>query len=54
MIKSVYVFPNGMVAVFDYKGNQISKYQGKWSKMEVVIRKNADKNTKFNYQNNKR
>ncbi len=38
MIKSVYVFPNGMVVVFDHNGKQMPEYQGEWKKLEKKIR----------------
>ncbi len=37
MIKNVYIFQNGMVMVFDDKGQQMSDYQGCWIKMREKI-----------------
>lgn len=37
MIKHVLVFLNGMVAVFDEKGEQLPEYQGRWNEKKDAI-----------------
>jgi hypothetical protein len=51
MIKSVYKFPNGMVAVFDENGKQIPEYQGKWKDLEEKINENANDKTEWYIKN---
>lgn len=41
-IAQVMVFPNGMCAVFDAEGQQISFYQGYWREKRVSILKYYD------------
>lgn len=42
-IKSVYVFPNGMCAVFDTNGQQWAELQGEWDeKRKEVYRQLAN------------
>lgn len=44
-IASVWVFPNGMVVVFDQHKQQMPKYQGQWKHLEAKIRANIDNDT---------
>ena len=37
VIASIYVFPNGMVAVCDQFGQQMPGYQGEWSEKKADI-----------------
>ncbi len=42
-ISNVYRWQNGMVMVFDQYGNQMPKYQGKWSECsEAILRDKPD------------
>lgn len=49
MIKSVYIFPNGMTAVTDEKGQQMVFYQGHWKEVRSKIMRDRTDDTKFNY-----
>lgn len=44
-IKHVYVFENGMCAVFDYKGQQVSELQGEWKEVFRKVLDACDENT---------
>ena len=48
MIKTVFVFPNGMVAVCDENGQQIPEYQGKWVEKKNMIIADSTNQTEFN------
>lgn len=37
MIDEIFIFPNGMVAVCDQKGNQISQLQGRYTKQKKML-----------------
>lgn len=47
MIQSVELFPNGMVAVFDENGEQMSKYQGRFYAVRPIILRDAPKTAEF-------
>ena len=47
-IKAVFVFPNGMCAVTDQKGEQMPDYQGRWSEVEQKVRAAAGPNVEWN------
>jgi len=38
MIEDIFIFPNGMVAVCDEKGNQIAMLQGRYSKRKQILK----------------
>ena len=40
MIENIYRFQNGMVMVFDEKGQQMPEYQGLWKEMKEKIMRN--------------
>ena len=46
-LKTVFVFPNGMVAVCGYDGQQIPELQGRWSEMRERIEALADDQTEW-------
>lgn len=48
MIKSVFKFPNGMVAVCDEKGEQLPEYQGKYEDVKDKILADAPSDTEWN------
>lgn len=44
-IKAAFLFPNGMLAVFDIEGNQVGELQGLYSiekHQEIIIRRTKD------------
>ena len=49
VIKSIIKTPNGMVLVFDDKGEQIPEYQGQYEKVKPRILKDAPPSAKFSY-----
>ena len=49
MIKTVIKFPNGMVMVFDNRGEQIPEYQGQYEKVKPRILKDAPPSAVFSY-----
>jgi len=49
VIKSIIKTPNGMVLVFDGKGEQIPEYQGQYEKVKPHILKDAPPSAEFNY-----
>ena len=49
VIKSVIKAPNGMVLVFDGKGEQIPEYQGRYEKVKPRILKDAPPSAEFGY-----
>ncbi len=49
VIKSIIKTPNGMVLVFDDKGEQIPEYQGQYEKVKPRILKDAPLSAKFSY-----
>jgi hypothetical protein len=46
-IRSVFVYPDGMCAVFDAAGNQMSQYQGPWYLVGESIMRDAPDETEF-------
>lgn len=46
--ESVFVFPNGMVAVMGYDGQQIAGLQGRFDEVRDCVWAAADEETKFN------
>lgn len=42
-IKHIYIFANGMCAVFDTNGQQIPELQGKYEDLKGMIKKRVDK-----------
>ena len=49
MIKTAIKCPNGVVMVFDKKGEQIPEYQGQYQKVKEGILKNAPPDATFGY-----
>jgi len=49
VIKSIIKAPNGMVLVFDGKGEQIPEYQGQYEKVKPHILNNAPPSAEFSY-----
>ena len=49
MIKTVIKCQNGMVMVFDKKGEQVREYQGQYHKVKETILKDAPSNAIFGY-----
>ena len=49
VIKSVIKTPNGMVLVFDGKGEQIPEYQGQYGKVRPHILKDVPPSAEFGY-----
>ena len=49
VIKSIIKTPNGMVLVFDGKGEQIPEYQGQYEKVKSRILSNAPPSAEFSY-----
>ena len=49
MIKAVIRCQNGMVMVFDKKGEQIPEYQGRYEEVKESILKDAPPDTRFGY-----
>lgn len=49
MIKNVYKWQDGMVMVFDKKGEQIPKYQGQYEDVKESILKDAPPDTVFSH-----
>ena len=49
VIKSIIKTPNGMVLVFDGKGEQIPEYQGQYEKVKSRILNNAPPSAEFSY-----
>jgi len=49
MIKTVIKLQNGMVMVFDDKGEQIPKYQGQYDDVKESILKDAPSDAEFNH-----
>ena len=49
MIKSVYKWQDGMVMVFDKKGEQIPEYQGQYENVKESILKDAPPDTVFSH-----
>jgi hypothetical protein len=47
MVNEVFICKNGVVLVFDLKGNQIPKLQGKWIEKAKHIFKACTYETKF-------
>ena len=47
MIKTVYRWSNGMVMVFDAKGEQVPQYQGRYEDMKDAILKDAPPDAVF-------
>jgi hypothetical protein len=48
VIKTVFVFRNGNVAVCDQHGQQMPEFQGRWSDKEGVIRAAAGPDVEWN------
>ncbi len=48
-VSSVYIFPNGMVAVFDSKGEQVPELQGEWTEKAKQIYAVSDADTTISY-----
>lgn len=46
-ITSVYVFTNGMTAVFDSEGKQVPELQGSWNEKREAIMRAASDSTSF-------
>lgn len=53
MIRHIYVFTNGMVAVLDEHGQQMPEYQGKWGEMREKIERDKSPDAKIMYQGSK-
>lgn len=53
-LKSVTVFLNGMVAVFDAAGQQVPELQGKWSEVHEAVIARADEGTRFHLMDYKK
>jgi hypothetical protein len=49
VIKTAIKCPNGVVMVFDKKGEQIPEYQGQYQKVKEGILKNAPPDATFGY-----
>ena len=49
MIKTVIRLQNGMVMVFDGKGEQVPEYQGQYDEVRESILRNAPVGTLFNH-----
>ena len=49
MIKSVYKWQDGIVMVFDKKGEQIPEYQGQYEDVKESILKDAPPDTVFSH-----
>jgi len=49
VIKSVYKWQDGMVMVFDKKGEQIPEYQGQYENVKESILKDAPPDTVFSH-----
>lgn len=49
VIKSIIKTPNGMVLVFDGKGEQIPEYQGQYENVKPNILKDAPPSAEFSY-----
>ena len=49
MINDVIKFQNGMVMVFDEKGEQMAEFQGRYEEVRAKILAHAPKNAKFFY-----
>lgn len=47
MIQDVIKFPNGIVIVFDEKGEQIPEYQGRYDQVRDMILRDAPPTAKF-------
>lgn len=47
MIKNVIKFSNGIVVVFDEKGEQMPKYQGRYEQVKAKILAHAPKSAEF-------
>lgn len=48
IVQATYKLPNGVVATFDYNGNQIGELQGLYSvELESKIRQNSDDRTEW-------
>ena len=52
MIKTVFKFSNGMVAVCDENGEQLSEYQGHYDKVKDKILADAPPDAEFNGRTN--
>lgn len=49
MIKDVIKFQNGLVMVFDEKGNQLLDYQGRYEKVKAKILRDAPESATFSH-----
>ena len=49
MIKTIIRCPNGMVVVFDEKGEQIPEYQDRYEKVRESVLRDAPLNAVFGY-----
>ena len=49
MIRTVIRFPNNMVAVFDGRGGQMPKYQGRYEEVKEIILEEAPPDAAFGY-----
>ena len=49
MIKDVIKFQNGMVMVFDEKGEQLPQYQGRYEEVKDKILADAPESAKFSH-----
>jgi hypothetical protein len=45
--KKVYLFPNGMIAAFDHRGNQIPEVQGRFSLVLTDLASSISEETEF-------